>query len=60
MPVAVATAAGQAPAGQVCFAVAAEVLPASQASTDADRLLAVIGPDNTGELLMTLMLPSDM
>ncbi|GAA3183643.1 hypothetical protein GCM10010451_35960 [Streptomyces virens] len=60
MPAAVATAADQAAADEVCFVVAAEALPASQASTGADRLLAVIRPDNTGELLLTLMLPTDM
>ncbi|MEY9490865.1 hypothetical protein RKD26_006659 [Streptomyces calvus] len=60
MPAAVATGAAQAPADEVCFVVAPEALPASQASTDADRLLAVIGPDNTGELLLTSMLPTDM
>jgi hypothetical protein len=60
MPTAVATAAVQAPVDEVCFVVPVEALPASQASTDAGRLLAVIGPDNTGELLLTLMLPTDM
>ncbi|GAA2766676.1 hypothetical protein GCM10010103_57170 [Streptomyces paradoxus] len=55
-----AATARQAPADEVCFVVPEEALPAGRASTDADRLLAVVGPGGTRELLTTLMLPTDM
>ncbi|WP_171053391.1 DUF6573 family protein [Streptomyces marianii] len=57
---AVAGAVAQAPANEVCFVVPAEDLPATQASTGADRLLAITEPGDTGELVMTLMLPTEM
>lgn len=55
-----AAAARQAPADEVCLVVPAKALPAGRASTDADRLPAVVGSGGTPELLMTLMLPTDM
>ncbi|MEW1760526.1 DUF6573 family protein [Streptomyces cyaneofuscatus] len=57
---AVARAVAQAPANEVCFVVPAEDLPATQASTGADRLLAITEPGDSGEPVMTLMLPHEM
>jgi hypothetical protein len=50
----------QAPANEVCFAVPAQELPSGKASTGADRLLAIAEPGDTGEPVMTLMLPHEM
>ncbi|MFG2211022.1 DUF6573 family protein [Streptomyces sp. NPDC048638] len=57
---AVARAVAKAPDNEVCFVVSAEDLPAAQASTGADRLLAITEPGDTGEPVMTLMLPHEM
>ena len=57
---AVARAVAQAPANEVCFVVPAEDLPATQASTGADRLLAITEPGDRGEPVMTLMLAHEM
>ncbi|WP_328973411.1 DUF6573 family protein [Streptomyces sp. NBC_00239] len=57
---AVARAVARAPESEVCFVVPAEDLPATQASTGADRLLAITEPGDTGEPVMTLMLPHEM
>lgn len=57
---AVARAVARAPANEVCFVVPAEDLPTTQASTGVDRLLAITEPGDTGEPVMTLMLPHEM
>jgi hypothetical protein len=57
---AVARAVGQAPGHEVCFVVPAGELPCGQAPTGAARLLAIIEPGDTGEPVMTLMLPHEM
>ncbi|MEV3973489.1 hypothetical protein AB0K68_36050 [Streptomyces sp. NPDC050698] len=60
-----AAVARQALSDEVCCEVPTEalpprLLPGNGASSDADRLLAVMGPGGTSELLMTLRLPTGM
>ena len=57
---AVATAIKQAPATEVCFVVPADELPCGHTPTGADRLIAITEPGDTGEPVLTLMLPHEM
>lgn len=57
---AVARAIEQSPADEVCFVVPAEELPSGQAPTGKDRLIAITEPGDTGEFILTLMLPAEM
>lgn len=55
-----ATAIDQSPANEVCFVVRAADLPTGQEPTGVDRLIAITEPGDTGELILTLMVPTDM
>lgn len=57
---AVARAVGAAPADEICFVVPAGGLPCGQEPTGADRLIAITEPGDSGEPVMTLMLPDEM
>ncbi|WP_329020776.1 DUF6573 family protein [Streptomyces sp. NBC_01601] len=57
---AVARAIERAPADEVCFVVPAGELPSGEAPTGADQLIAITEPGDTGELVLTLMLPHEM
>ncbi|MFJ9380408.1 hypothetical protein [Streptomyces sp. NPDC101455] len=57
---AVATAIEQSPANEGCFVVRAADLPTGQEPTGVDRLIAITEPGDTGELILTLMVPTDM
>lgn len=57
---AVARAVKRGPDDEVCFVVPAEELPSGRASTGADQLLAITQPGDSGDLILTLMLPDEM
>ncbi|MFM9500059.1 hypothetical protein ACKI1Q_41600 [Streptomyces galilaeus] len=57
---AVARAVKRGPDDEVCFVVPAEELPSGQTSTGADQLLAITQPGDSGDLILTLMLPDEM
>lgn len=57
---AVAKAIEQSPANEVCFVVPAGELPSGRETTGADRLIAITEPGDAGELILTLMLPTEM
>ncbi|MFM9584155.1 hypothetical protein [Streptomyces caniscabiei] len=57
---AVAQAIEQSPANEVCFVVPAGDLPSGQETADADQLIAITEPGETGDLILTLMLSHEM
>ncbi|MFE7766166.1 DUF6573 family protein [Streptomyces griseoruber] len=57
---AVARAVEASPADEICFVVPAGELPSGQEPTGADRLIAITEPGDSGEPVMTLMLPDEM
>ncbi|MET8608900.1 DUF6573 family protein [Streptomyces rubiginosohelvolus] len=57
---AVAASIRRGPADEVCFVVEAEDLPEGRTTAGADRLLAITEPGDTGEDVLTLMLPDEM
>ncbi|GGU40320.1 DUF6573 family protein [Streptomyces violascens] len=57
---AVARAVEQAPVGEVCFVVPAGELPCGREPIGADRLIAITEPGDTGEPVLTMMLPGEM
>ena len=57
---AVARAIQQAPETEVRFVVPARELPTGREPTGVDRLIAITEPGDTGEPVLTLMLPHEM
>ncbi|MEU3201420.1 DUF6573 family protein [Streptomyces sp. NPDC006996] len=56
----VAQAIKQSPANEVCYVVPARDLPSGEAATGEDQLIAISGPGDTGEPVLTLMLSNEM